>query len=167
MDWESPKILLLAIPLLALLLWIESKSAHPMEGVRKRLLLVVRAVGVLLALLALAGPARVQQSGKKAMVVILDHSQSMGGEGLTKVFARARDLRTNLPPEVECFFVALGDEAALLPEEGPRQTASNGREFMGGRQICSAGLSLPGLCSRPARAGTSYSSATDTKRVAA
>ena len=115
MDWESPKILLLAIPLLALLLWMEGRSAHPMEGLRKRMLLVVRMLGVLLALLALAGPARVERSTRKAVVMVLDHSQSMGAEGLEKVFARARDLRAGLPGDVECSFVALGDEPALIP----------------------------------------------------
>ena len=129
MDWESPKILLLAIPLLALLLWIESTSAHPMEGLRKRLLLVVRAVGVLLALLALAGPARVEQSSRKAMVMVLDHSQSMGEEGLAKVFARAKDLRARLPSEVECFFVALGDEAALLPDKSALEATPDRLEW--------------------------------------
>jgi len=145
MDWESPKILLLAIPLLALLLWIESKSAHPMEGIRKRLLLMVRALGVLLALLALAGPARVQQSGKKAMVVVLDHSQSMGAEGLAKVFARARDLRAKLPPDVECFFVALGDEAALLPDKAPLEATADRLEWQrvhGGQTNLQRGVEL-------------------------
>ncbi|MDB6073077.1 MAG: von Willebrand factor type protein, partial [Verrucomicrobiaceae bacterium] len=108
MDWESPKLLLFAIPLLALLLWIENQSAHSMEGLRKRVLLALRGLGVLLALLALAGPARVVQSGRKAVVMVLDHSQSLGDEGLAKVFARARELKAQLPPDAECFFVALG-----------------------------------------------------------
>ncbi len=120
MDWESPKLLLLAIPLIALLLWIESKSAHPMEGLRKRLLLLVRALLVLLALLALAGPARVQQSGRKALVFVLDHSQSLGAEGLKEVCARASELKAKLAGDVECFFVAAGDEPALL--SGPELT---------------------------------------------
>lgn len=114
MDWESPQLLLLSIPLLALLLWIESRSAHPMEGLRKRLLLIVRTVAVLLALLALAGPARVLLSTKKAVVMVLDHSQSMGEQGLQEVFARARELKSKLPADVQTFAVAMGDEPALL-----------------------------------------------------
>ena len=50
MDWASPKLLLLALPAFALLLWFENQSAHPMQGVRKRLLLVVRALLILLTL---------------------------------------------------------------------------------------------------------------------
>lgn len=119
MDWESPKLLLLALPALALLLWFESQSAHPMEGLRKRLLLVVRAVGILLALAALAGPARVSQTGKKALGIILDASQSMGAEGIEKGLAEARRLQGSLGAEAESFVVLLGDEPALLPE-GPK-----------------------------------------------
>ena len=89
MDWESPKLLLLILPAVALLLWIESRSSHPMTGLRKRLLLVTRAIGVMLAIAALAGPARVSQTGRKALGIIVDASQSMGEEGLNKSLAEA------------------------------------------------------------------------------
>ena len=129
MDWESPKLLLFALPLLALLLWIENQSAHPMEGLRKRLLLALRGIGVLLALLALAGPARVVQTGRKAVVMALDHSQSLGDEGLAQVYAKAQELKTKLPADVECFFVALGDEAELLPESAPLAASASSAEW--------------------------------------
>ena len=116
MDWESPKLLLLAIPLIALLLWIESQSSHPMDGLRKRLLLVVRAVLILLALLALAGPNQVHPSSERAVVLVLDHSQSMGEEGLREVFKRAAELKASLRSDVQTFAVAMGDEPALLPD---------------------------------------------------
>lgn len=119
MDWESPKLLLLALPALALLLWFENQSAHPMEGLRKRLLLVVRAVGIMLALVALAGPARVSPTGRKALGIILDASQSMGTEGIEKGLAEARRLQGSLGAEAESFVVLLGDEPGLLPE-GPK-----------------------------------------------
>ncbi len=115
MDWEHPKLLLLAIPLVVLLLWIEQHSAHPMVGLRKRLLLVIRALCILLVLLALAGPAKVSQTGQRAMVMVLDHSQSLGAEGLKAVFAKAAAMRTAIGSDVECAFVALGDEPALIP----------------------------------------------------
>ena len=114
MDWESPKLLLLAVPLLALLLWIESASVHPMQGLRKRLLLLVRGLLVIMALLALAGPARVTQSSEKAVVFVLDHSQSMGDSGLKQVFEKASAMSAKLGSEVQKFYVALGDEPALL-----------------------------------------------------
>ncbi|TDU63191.1 Mg-chelatase subunit ChlD [Prosthecobacter fusiformis] len=119
MDWESPKLLLLALPALALLLWFESQSAHPMDGLRKRLLLVVRALGILLALAALAGPARISQTGKKALGIVVDASQSQGTEGLTKGLAEAARLQSRLGDDTESFIVMLGDKPVLTPK-GPQ-----------------------------------------------
>jgi len=112
-DWESPRLLLLALPALALLLWAEAKSVHPMSALRKRLLLVIRAAGVLVLLLALAGPARVVPSDRVSAVLLLDHSQSMGAEGLSAVMAQAKALR-EAQPNIEWQQVAIGEEPLLL-----------------------------------------------------
>jgi uncharacterized membrane protein/enamine deaminase RidA (YjgF/YER057c/UK114 family) len=117
MDWASPKLLLLALPAFALLLWFENQSAHPMSGLRKRLLLVVRALLILLALTALAGPARVSQTGKKALGILIDSSQSMGAEGLEKALQTADRLQSQIGGEVETFVVRLGDRPELLSSE--------------------------------------------------
>lgn len=117
MDWESPYLLLVALPLLAVLMWIESNSSHPMSALRKRMLLVVRSLAVLLALIALAGPARMMKSGKRSLVMMLDHSQSLGEEGLLQVYQRASRIRDQLPTGVECAFVAFGDEPSALPKD--------------------------------------------------
>ncbi len=116
MDWESPKLLLLILPAVALLLWIEARSSHPMPALRKRLLLVVRALGVMLALAALAGPARVTQTGRKALGIIVDASQSMGADGLAKATAEAARVRAATGSGIDSFVVQLGAEPALLPE---------------------------------------------------
>lgn len=116
MDWESPKLLLLILPAVALLLWIESRSSHPVTGLRKRLLLVVRAVGVMLAIAALAGPAQVSQTGRKALGIVVDASQSMGEEGLAKSMAEAKRVQKALGSDIDSFIVQLGSEPALLPE---------------------------------------------------
>lgn len=116
MDWESPKLLLLILPAVALLLWIESRSSHPMPALRKRLLLVVRALGVMLALAALAGPARVTQTGRKALGIIVDASQSMGEEGLTKALAEAKRVQGSIGSGIDSFVVQLGAEPELLPD---------------------------------------------------
>ncbi len=124
MDWESPRILLLAVPALLALFWIEQRSSHPMSSRRKRMLLVVRALGVMLALLALAGPATVVQSSRQALVVALDHSQSLGADGLKRVFDRATALRDALPSSVESSFVSFGDDPAALPAEMKLEAAA-------------------------------------------
>ncbi|WP_395742781.1 VWA domain-containing protein [Prosthecobacter sp.] len=115
MDWESPKLLLLILPAVALLLWIESRSSHPMSGLRKRLLLVTRAIGIMLAIAALAGPARVTHTGRKALGIVVDASQSMGEEGLTKSLAEAARIRSSLGSGIDSFIVQLGAQPELLP----------------------------------------------------
>ncbi len=116
MDWESPYLLLLIFPALAFLLWAESRTTHPMPPRRKRILLIVRALAVLLALVALAGPARVVTSMRRAVVIAVDCSQSLGAEGLQAAVARARALRASLPGDVDVSFVGFGAEARLLDE---------------------------------------------------
>ena len=118
MDWESPKLLLLILPAVALLLWIESRSLHPVTGLRKRLLLVVRAIGGMLAIAGLAGPAQVTQTGRKALGIVVDASQSMGEEGLAKSMAEAERVQKALGGDIDSFVVQLGSEPALLPEGG-------------------------------------------------
>ncbi|HYF36976.1 MAG TPA: VWA domain-containing protein [Prosthecobacter sp.] len=128
MDWESPKLLLLAIPALALLLWIESNSAHPISGLRKRLLLVVRALAIMLALTALAGPARVSQTGRRALGIVIDASQSMGQEGLDEALRQARAIQGQARGGVDTFLVRLGAEPEAWPsglslDASPEHTA--------------------------------------------
>ncbi|MCE9518676.1 MAG: VWA domain-containing protein [Verrucomicrobia bacterium] len=116
MDWESPYLLLLIFPALAFLLWAESRSAHPMAPQRKRILLIVRALVVMLALAALAGPAKVVTSTRRAVVIAIDHSQSLGAEGFRTVVDKARALRGSLPGDVDVSYVGFGDDARLLNE---------------------------------------------------
>ena len=108
--------MLLIIPALAALLWIESASSHPMTGLRKRLLLVTRAVIVMLILAALAGPARVSQTGRKALGIVVDASQSMGEEGAKKAMEQARRLQSEAGG-IDSFIVQLGAKPDLLPEK--------------------------------------------------
>ncbi len=132
MDWESPKLLLLILPAVALLLWIESRSSHPVTGLRKRLLLVVRAIGVMLAIAALAGPAQVTQTGRKALGIVVDASQSMGEEGLAKSMAEAERVQKALGGDIDSFVVQLGSEPALLPEGGTAAMQAEWQKKNGG-----------------------------------
>ena len=90
-----------------------------MSGLRKRLLLVTRALGVMLAIAALAGPARVSQTGRKALGIVVDASQSMGAEGLTKSLAETARVRAALGSGIDSFVVQLGAQPELLPEASP------------------------------------------------
>jgi hypothetical protein len=78
MDWLHPNALFLILPALALLVWFDVRSNHPMSPQRRRLLLVLRALLVILALLALASPARVLTSREQAVIFVLDHRRSEG-----------------------------------------------------------------------------------------
>ncbi len=111
-------MLWLAVPAVVLLLWIESRSLHPLSGVRKRLLLVVRVVGVLLLLLALASPARVVKSSRRAGIILLDQSASMGGESALEAIKRGAAVCA-ANPGITWQTVAVGAEPLLL-EGGPR-----------------------------------------------
>jgi uncharacterized membrane protein len=116
-DWESPKLLLLALPAVALLLWIEGKSVHPMTGLRKRALLIVRALAVILAIAALAGPARVSKTQRQALAYAIDSSQSLGSEGLQRSLALVNRVRESLSGDVEEVITRFAYRANVLPTE--------------------------------------------------
>ncbi|MCP5550983.1 MAG: VWA domain-containing protein [Akkermansiaceae bacterium] len=119
MDWLHPKLLLFALPALALLLWFDARSSHPMSMARRRGLLVVRSLLVLLGLLGLASPARVVKSRQQAAIFVLDHSRSEGDDGLSRVYRTAEELAGGLPSDVTVGYIAAGREAEVLvyPEE--------------------------------------------------
>lgn len=133
MDWDSPKLLLLILPALLLLLWAEGGSVHPMSALRKRLLLVTRALGVMLAVAALAGPARVSESGEKALGILVDASQSLGAEGYARALAEAQRVRAAVGGEGS-FLVRFGARPELLRGEEPelREQAAAWQEKHGG-----------------------------------
>lgn len=117
MDWSHPKVLLLLLPALALLVWFDARSTHPMGAARRRLLLVLRSLLVLLALLALASPARLMKSRDQSVLFLLDHSRSQGSEGLESVYEIAGKLRDRLGG-ASAGWVAVGEEGRLLLNPG-------------------------------------------------
>ncbi len=88
-----------------------------MASLRKRLLLVARALAIMLVLAALAGPARVSQTGRKALGIILDASQSMGEDGTAKALAQAMRVKNELGGGIDTFVVQLGRKPDLMPEK--------------------------------------------------
>ncbi len=132
MDWLSPKILLLILPLVALLIAFDGRSTHPMGFSRRRALLIVRSLLVLLALAAFASPARLVTSRSQATVFLLDHSLSQGGKGVQEDYQIAQKLVHSASP-TSAGYVAFGEDARLLvsPAEGGKlPDAKNGIALM-------------------------------------
>lgn len=118
LDWQQPWWLALALPALLWLLWVDGRSQQPMPDGRRRALLVTRAVLVVVGLAALAGPARELRSDRQAVVMVLDHSLSMGEEGLERVMEAGRQLERRLPSGVDVGWVAAGARAEVMAAPG-------------------------------------------------
>lgn len=118
MDWENPLLLLLILPALALLLWFDARSLHPMPPTRRRALLVVRSLLVVLAVAALAGPARVIPGREQAVVFVADFSRSMGGAGIERVRQEIYRLLGELPSDVTTSVLAAGADSQVLRMPG-------------------------------------------------
>jgi uncharacterized membrane protein len=118
MDWLYPKVLLLLLPALAVLFWCDARSTHPMGATRRRLLLVLRSLLVVLALLAIASPARLMKSRDQSVIFLLDHSRSQGADGLRSIYEIAGTLRERLATSPSAGFVAVGGEGRLLLNPG-------------------------------------------------
>lgn len=76
MAFTAPIYLLLLIPALAYLLWV-ARGMHGMARARKRLAIAVRAVVVLLMILALSGAQGVRRNRGVTTIYVLDGSASM------------------------------------------------------------------------------------------
>lgn len=118
MDWFFPKALLLIPPALALLFWFDVRSSHPMAEGRRRLLFLLRSVLVILALLALASPAKLLTSRDQSVMFILDHSRSQGSEGLKSVYEAAGKLGSSIGASATVGYLAAGREGRLLLNPG-------------------------------------------------
>jgi len=114
MDWNAPYILLLILPLLGLLFLFDARTTHPMSMGRRRALLMVRSLMVACVLIALASPAWIVKSNRQAVVFVLDHSRSQGAEGIREVYAKAEQLRSQIPGDVEIGYVAVGSQGEVL-----------------------------------------------------
>lgn len=116
MDWESPYVLLVIVPLLAFLFYFDARTTHPMSMGRRRALFFLRVLLVFLALLALASPAWVVKSSRQAVVFVMDHSRSHGKKGIEKVYAETERIREKLPAGVPVAYVAAGSKGVVLED---------------------------------------------------
>ncbi|MCB1203441.1 MAG: VWA domain-containing protein [Verrucomicrobiae bacterium] len=121
MDWLYPKALFLVLPALALLVWFDARSTHPMGGARRRLLLLVRSFLLILVILSIASPARLMTSRDQSVLFLLDHSRSQGPEGLRSVYEAAEALRKGIGETATIGFVAVGSEGRILQNPGSRE----------------------------------------------
>lgn len=121
MDWLFPHALLLIVPALAVLWWCDLKSAHPMGPGRRRLLFVLRGLLVILAILAIASPARILTSREQAVMFVLDHSRSEGEAGINSVYAAAESVRATLSANPPVGYIAAGTSPRLIsyPDRSP------------------------------------------------
>ncbi|HEX8295064.1 MAG TPA: vWA domain-containing protein, partial [Chthoniobacteraceae bacterium] len=115
MDWAAPHLLWLFLPGLALLWWFQRRSTHPMPPARQRALLIIRSLGILLVLLALAGPAGERLSTAEAVVFVVDHSASQGRTGLAAAAERIAQLSASLPGGTATRIVSVGEHASVQP----------------------------------------------------
>ncbi|MEM6280007.1 MAG: VWA domain-containing protein, partial [Verrucomicrobiota bacterium] len=120
MDWLYPQALLLLLPALALLWWWDARSTHPMGERRRRVLFVLRAVLIILALLAIASPAKILSSREQAVIFVLDHSRSEGASGIASVYGAAETLRNQWGESPAVGYIAAGSRPELIqyPERG-------------------------------------------------
>ena len=75
---------------------------------------MIRSLLVVLALVALASPARVIRSDRQAVVFVMDHSRSQGAEGVQRVYDAVEKIRENLPSGVPTGFVRAGREGGVI-----------------------------------------------------
>lgn len=122
MDWEHPLALLLVLPAAAVLVWASLRSTRPMSPARRRALLTVRALCVLLVILAISGPAIERLSREEAVVFVLDHSQSQGDAGSAAQREAANRLVASLDDGVAVGFVSAGSATIVrgAPGSGTR-----------------------------------------------
>ncbi|MBU6300264.1 MAG: VWA domain-containing protein [Verrucomicrobia bacterium] len=127
MDWQRPYLLFLIVPALATLFWAGRRSLPSMGPRRARLLLGLRCVLASLLILALASPARVDRSGRQSLVFVLDHSQSLGEQGWSRVRTAADSIRRQVGSEVETGVVVTARDSALVAAPGPGKAVDLGR----------------------------------------
>ncbi|MAS92406.1 MAG: hypothetical protein CMO55_04350 [Verrucomicrobiales bacterium] len=129
MDWLYPKILLLVLPALALLFWFDARSTHPMSQGRRRVLLVLRSLLIVLALLAIASPARLLTSREQSVIFVVDHSRSQSDAGIAAGYEAVEEIQRGLPAGTVSGIVAAGSEAKLI--QNPSRAEFRGDEESG------------------------------------
>lgn len=131
MEFERLWPLLLLPAALGWLWFAQRRSPEPLAPGRARALLGVRTLLVALALLALCGPGAPRTQDRRALLLVFDHSASLGPEGLARAEAHAAAILAALPADVEVGAVSAGAEGVVLRRPGPgREPLSVPRELL-------------------------------------
>jgi Ca-activated chloride channel homolog len=113
-DWVQSYYLFLLAPAFALLWWFSRRSLRPLSVGRRRALLIVRTALVALSLLALADPAWKIATDDKAVIFILDHSQSQGESGMKAACKYVGQLAANFPRGAQLGILSTGNSTKVL-----------------------------------------------------
>ncbi len=117
-DWLYPKILLFALPAVFLLVLAGHRSVHPMSRQRRRALLITRSLCVVLGLACLASPAKLIESSQQSVIFVVDHSRSIGKEGVRKALAEAQKIISGFDSSLSVGVVAAGVEGEIIQVPG-------------------------------------------------
>ena len=96
-----------------------------MSSRRKKTLLVTRGICVLLTLLCLASPARIVESNIQSVIFVIDHSRSLGAEGVNKALQFMNSISANFDDSSSIGIVAGGAEGRVIQLPGERNQRRN------------------------------------------
>lgn len=124
---NAPWLLLLVLPAFAVLWWAQRASVLPLPPPRRRTAVLVRAGAIIAAIIALAGPVWHGAGSVRAVVFIVDHSQSMGADGGSPAIRRMDAIAATLPTDTWTAVVSVGAQPVVrrTPTLGPPGLAAD------------------------------------------
>ncbi|MDP4849797.1 MAG: VWA domain-containing protein, partial [Verrucomicrobiales bacterium] len=90
----------------------------PMPAGRRRFLFLVRSHLLILAVVAIASPAKLLTSRDQSVLFLLDHSRSQGEAGMSAVYDTARSVSDQVDGSATVGYLATGEEGRLLLNPG-------------------------------------------------
>lgn len=118
---NAPWFLALIIPAFAILWWAQNNSVLPLPATRRRAAVLVRACLLFVIILALTGPAWHGAGSVRAVVFVVDHSQSLGADGGSTAITRMNAIAATLPSDTWTAVVSAGASPVV------RRTPTAGR----------------------------------------
>ena len=89
-----------------------------MPAGRRRFLFLVRSLLLILAVVAIASPAKLLTSRDQSVLFLLDHSRSQGEAGMSAVYDTARSVSDQVDGSATVGYLATGEEGRLLLNPG-------------------------------------------------